>query len=247
MSGSSKGKFVYCFIDEGNFRDFGIRGIKNDSNVYTINYRDIAAVVSDEPLETYIPYEQDIETFQKVIERVMSEYTVIPVTFGTVAKNEKDILDFLEGNYDAIKELIVNFKGKIEMGLRVFWNESGFLEDVETDEIKRMKTELVEKEPTQMELLSLGEKVQSVANMMRNIYKAEIFDKLLKIAKDGCLNDVTNPKMILNAAFLIEKNDKEQFDEAVCNIYEKYSHKMIFKYSGPWPPYNFVKGINFNM
>ncbi len=46
--------------------------------------------------------------------------------------------------------------------------------------------------------------------------------------------------MILNAAFLIDKDKQEIFDEQVNIVIDKYKEKLDFKYSGPWPPYNFV-------
>lgn len=247
MSDDSIGIFIYGFIDECECKNLGIKGIRENSYVYTINYKDIAAAVSDEPLKTYVPYDKDIESFKKVIDSLMNEYTVIPVVFGTIARNENSIYKLLEENYEVLKALIEKFKGKVEMGLKVFWNQQGFLDDIETEEIKKMKEEMMNKEITYMEKAALGEKVEHVVNLMRDKYKREIFDKLLYISKDAKFNDNSNPKMILNAAFLIDKKDKRYFDELVDKLYIDNSNKMIFKYSGPWPPYNFVQGLSFKM
>ena len=46
--------------------------------------------------------------------------------------------------------------------------------------------------------------------------------------------------MIMNAAFLVERERESDFDQQVKAIAAKYEGKLSFKYSGPWPPYNFV-------
>ena len=46
--------------------------------------------------------------------------------------------------------------------------------------------------------------------------------------------------MILNAAFLVERDSAAQFDERVHEIAQQYEGRLRFNYSGPWPPYNFV-------
>jgi hypothetical protein len=45
--------------------------------------------------------------------------------------------------------------------------------------------------------------------------------------------------MIMNAAFLVARDLEQAFDAAVKDIGQRYD-KLTFKYTGPWPPYNFV-------
>ena len=46
-------------------------------------------------------------------------------------------------------------------------------------------------------------------------------------------------KMILNAAFLVARDREADFDAKVKEIDARYEN-LKFKYTGPWPPYNFV-------
>ena len=46
--------------------------------------------------------------------------------------------------------------------------------------------------------------------------------------------------MILNAAFLVERDKAAEFDAKVQEIARKYEGTLRFLYTGPWPPYNFV-------
>jgi len=53
-------------------------------------------------------------------------------------------------------------------------------------------------------------------------------------------NKPIGDKMIMNAAFLVEREREAEFDQKVKEIAAKYDEKLLFKYTGPWPPYNFV-------
>jgi hypothetical protein len=45
--------------------------------------------------------------------------------------------------------------------------------------------------------------------------------------------------MIMNAAFLVARDMEPAFDRSVKDIGQRFD-KLTFKYTGPWPPYNFV-------
>ena len=44
----------------------------------------------------------------------------------------------------------------------------------------------------------------------------------------------------MHAAFLVERDKAEIFDQKVSEIAQRYEGKLSFRYTGPWPPYNFV-------
>ncbi len=75
---------------------FGPIGIGSEpAEVHTVNYKDIAAVVSDTPLEVYDPTRENVLAHERVNETVMREHTVIPMSFGTVFKTREDIVELL--------------------------------------------------------------------------------------------------------------------------------------------------------
>jgi len=43
----------------------------------------------------------------------------------------------------------------------------------------------------------------------------------------------------MNAAFLVARDAEAEFDARVRDIGQRYD-TLTFKYTGPWPPYNFV-------
>ena len=76
---TSRGKYVYCIIEASDPLRFGPIGIgANPSDVYTVHFKELAAVVSDAPLEVLDSTREHVLAHERVNETVMREHTVIP-------------------------------------------------------------------------------------------------------------------------------------------------------------------------
>src|SRR6266436_9417020 len=68
----ARGKYVYCIIQASDPLRFGALGIGAEpADVHTVNYRDIAAVVSDTPIEVHDPTRENVLAHERVNETVM--------------------------------------------------------------------------------------------------------------------------------------------------------------------------------
>ncbi len=65
------------------------------------------------------------------------------------------------------------------------------------------------------------------------------FAPLDKIAIEVRKGEMFSERLLFNKSFLVNRSDIERFSEEVGRIRQKYKECKI-KYSGPWPPYNFV-------
>ncbi len=216
--------------------------------VYTINYLDLAMVVSDSPIVIYDPDRKNAIQHERVIARVMEEYTVIPASFGLIFKTEEDVYELLKEIYTEAKEALVKIDNKIELGLKVFWKKECFAQEIEKGhrELQKLKLEVARQRPASQESVyskkfRLGQLVEEAAARKRAVYIGEIYNGLKKYAAASTTNELVTPRMILNAAFLVDRNREKEFDEQVNRLYMKYHKILDFKYTGPWPPYNFVK------
>jgi hypothetical protein len=73
-----------------------------------------------------------------------------------------------------------------------------------------------------------------------NRFVRDIHETLKTAAVASRSNKPIGDRMILNAAFLVERDREKVFDDAVKEISRRYEDLLNFKYTGPWPPYNFV-------
>ena len=70
-------------------------------------------------------------------------------------------------------------------------------------------------------------------------YVASILNELRDVSVASRINKPIGDKMIMNAAFLISRNQESAFDRKIKAIASRLD-PLTFKYTGPWPPYNFV-------
>jgi hypothetical protein len=242
-SGDARGKYVYCVIQTGQPLSFGPIGIGAEpSEVHTVNYRDIAAVVSDTPIELHEPTRQNVLAHERVNETVMHQHTVIPMSFGTVFKTRDDIHELLRSAYDAFKDVLVKMQDKLEFGLKVLWDRDAVLKEleIENEDIRRLKNEISsQKGSTYFARMQYGRLVDAALQSRSERYVAEIFAELRPVSVASRANRPIGDKMIMNAAFLVLRDKEPDFDARVKAIGARYEN-LTFKYTGPWPPYNFV-------
>ena len=245
--GVPEGVYVYCIIESGEAKTFGSIGIGGRGDeVFTIHYRDLAAVVSRAPLLVYDPTRENALTHEHVQEIVMNEhgFTPVPMSFGTLFKTDDDTVEFLKDTYDALRDVLQKMKDKLEFGLKVNWDRESVLREIEAEneEIRRLKAEIETntQSSTYFARMQLGRLVEQALTDKSESYVRAIYDHLRDAAIASRSNKVIGDKMIMNAAFLVARDQAEDFDAKVHEIGKQFEGKLSFRYTGPWPPYNFV-------
>ena len=246
-SKGSQGVYVYCIIECAEPRAFGKIGIGGrGDDVYTVHYRDLAAVVSRAALQVYDPTRENALNHEHVNEVVMIDngFTPVPMSFGTLFKTEEDTIEFLKDTYDALRDVLLKMKDKLEFGLKVNWDRDSVLAEIETEneELRRLKAEIESNRQTSTYFarMQLGRLVEQALADKADAYVREIYDALQDAAIASRSNKVIGDKMIMNAAFLVARAKQDLFDERVHEIGKRFEGKLNFKETGPWPPYNFV-------
>ncbi|HET7746492.1 MAG TPA: GvpL/GvpF family gas vesicle protein [Vicinamibacteria bacterium] len=210
--------------------------------VHTVHYKELAAVVSDTPIEVFDATRENVLAHERVNEAVMRKMTVLPMSFGTVFKTHGDIIELLKAAYDAFMDVLNKMQGKVEFGLKVLWERDELLKDIEREDenVSRLKDEISsQKGSTYFARMQYGRLVDAALEQLSERYVNEIFDQLRPVSVASRANKPIGDKMIMNAAFLVTREKEAAFDAKVKEIGARYD-KLTFKYTGPWPPYNFV-------
>jgi len=239
----SSGKYVYCVIRSEQPLSFGPLGLGAEpAEVHTVHYRDICAVVSLTPIVVQDPTRENVLAHQRVNETVMQKHTVIPMSFGTVFKTDDDITELLRSAYDAFSDVLNKMQEKFEFGLKVLWDRDQIIREIEDDDedIRRLKSEISsQKGSTYFARMQYGRLIDAALQSRTERYVAEIFNALRDVSVASRSNKPIGDRMIMNAAFLVSREMEQAFDSRVKEIGQQYD-KLTFKYTGPWPPYNFV-------
>lgn len=237
-------KYIYCIIAAKEPETFGPLGIGDNGEVYTIGFKDIAAVVSNSPCKEYAISRENMLAHEKAIEKVMQKYSVLPVRFGTIAGNETKVKIILEKEYDQFIELFKIMEGKIELGLKALLNKEVIYKEIldKYENIKKLKETIETLSPEKSHYLrvEVGQMVSAALQKEKEECKDEIIADLSPVAEDTKINNNYGELMIVNAAFLVAKGKETIFDEKVRDLGEKYKEKIKFKYVGTIPPANFV-------
>jgi hypothetical protein len=246
---SKEGFYVYGIIAVAQRREFGPLGIGARGDlVYTLPYRDLAAIVSRSPIVKYAVTRENSLAHARVLERAMQEATVLPVRFCTIAEEESVLREkVLHARYQELSGLMGKMEGKIELGVRAMWTdlEAIFAEIVEDNrEIKAMKEQICHEKNEQRKYagkIHIGQMVQRSLEEKKRKEADELFEALKPLSIDWRRNQLYGDMNIVNAAFLVAKTGERAFDEKILELEQVYGTRKKIKYIGPVVPYNFVE------
>ena len=239
---------LYGIISGEKALDLGDVGI-DGKRVYTIAFDSISAVIShlpkhwfrDPPKETLL---KGLTTYQSVIEQVMKiQPSVIPIKFGSLLAREHTVRHVLKQGKQAILDSLKDIEHKVEMDVVALWPDiNEVLREIgETDDIKALKREAAAADPENVTALQIktGKRVKTLLDEKRAALQAEMLTPLSSIAEKYCHHSLMDDSMILNTAFLLEKEKTARLEDIVSGLDRRYEDQINFRIIGPLPFYSF--------
>ena len=233
--------YTYSVIDSKDTIDetiFGLEGV----GVHNISYRDIGVVVSELRQKLQETTDANVLKHEEVIEALMTKFTVLPVRFSTIFNTKEDLLSMVEFYYQDFKDNLARLRNKVEFGIKVIWPaetiKQGIIDtyqkikhNVSISTESPAKTFVKEK----FEKYIIDKEFQGEAD--RCI--AVVDDYFNKIAAEKRLKKLQTESLLLNAAYLVEKDKQDDFKKAFEQL-KNAPGDLKFLFSGSWPCYNFV-------
>jgi len=245
---SQPATYVYGVAPAEPFRDghppLRVPGIGGRSAVRTIVLGDLAAVVSDVPGVDIGLRRENLLDHQRVLEEVLRRSDVLPFSFGTVAGSDEEVRDvLLRDGYDSLLDQLGYVQGCVELEVKVFWEQQRLFQEIaqENDEVRALRDAIAEApDVTSAEKLTLGQLTEAEIEI-KSAWEADgVLDILEQHAVDLLVSPNLNETMLLNAAFLVAREQEGEFDGAVFGLGEAQAVRLIFNYVGPLPPYSFI-------
>ena len=242
----AEGQYLYAIAACPEPRQFAARAIGGRGDVVrTINYRRLAAVVSDSPDIEYENSRRNMMAHTLVLEEVMAQFNLLPVRFGTIAPGAGSVTTrLLAPRYEEFTGLLEQMRDRIELGLKAFWHEGAALAAAVRDNetVRRMRDALVGRsaEETYYERIRLGEEIAKALAQKRTRDEEAILSRIKPLVHKTRTNKIVGERMVVNAAFLVDRRNGPGVDDAVRKLDQEFSDRFMFKYVGPVPPYNFV-------
>ncbi|ARI76456.1 GvpL/GvpF family gas vesicle protein [Halobacillus mangrovi] len=239
------GVYVFCCIHVEDEKDFGsVHFEGEDRPIFTVSYKDAAMVAIEAPIKIYHPKKDNLMKHQQVISNVMeNENAVVPISFGNVFQSLEDTEVLLKNLYPQLAKLFPEVSNKIEIGLKVVGKKEWLENQVEQNEgVMKQKQNVANKSEAAgyFDRIKLGEMAQNFFNKLKKEVEHDIHESLTKLSVSAKSNETLGEKMLLNGAYLIDRDKEEAFDKKVNDLHERWKGKVDFKYTGPWPAYNFI-------
>lgn len=242
---SGRGRYVYCVVETEEPFELGPLGIGSEENVvYTVHEAGLAAVVSETPLRRYDPTRENLLAHEIVNETVMREYTMIPMSFGTIFRSDDDVAALLRSTAPELSEVLAAMRGKVELGLKVYWDREKAISELERENaaVRELKAEIAADAngSTYFARVQLGRLVEEALDERANALMWSVYEPLRPLSVASRTSKLIGDDMLLNVAFLVERAREDEFDQAVKRLTSRHEDLLTFKYTGPWPPYSFV-------
>ena len=242
------GKYIYCVIATNYDCNFGAIGIGGQGNlVSTIGFEGLCMVVSDHPLNKFVVNPENILAHQKVIEKVMKEFSsVIPVRFGTIAATPDEIRNLLQRRYSEFSELLRTFENMVEFNVKGHWKNMEVifkeidLENVEVQTIRKKVERESDPNLKKEKMASAGKMVENVLEQKKEQEAENILDVFKRTVFDHKKNKTSGDSMFMNTAFLVNSGREKEIDNIMSDLGDQYKDRIDFTYTAPLPIFNFI-------
>lgn len=239
-----RGKYIYGITKKKDLP----QNLKK-SGLSAVHHQGLSLVTGDEEYKDYHSLAKaeaikELTRHQQIIEKIMENFgTILPVKFGTILKDEKEVRLVLEKNCLFLQSTWQKMKDKIELDLVCFWNEQKAAQLVyqESKKIQNLQKNLIKKRKSTLEdKIALGKLVADCLTIKREKIASKILAELKKEVVASCNHSLADINMLLNQAFLIEKENEERFNHALNVLDSKFANLVKFRLVGPLPPYSFA-------
>jgi gas vesicle protein GvpL/GvpF len=205
----------------------------------------VAALASPIESATVRARRRDLLRHSDVLWTALGEATVLPLRFGVVFESEAAIVaDFLEPRHDELTTLLRRFEGRVELRVRALYREDAILGQIVRDNpgIARLREATRSNEPaaTLPLRIELGELVAAELQHRTRRDAQMLLGRLSPLAQGVDIDEEPIEHQVLRASFLVEEKRVPAFDEAMNELAERESERMVFKYLGPLPPHSFL-------
>jgi len=230
-----QGTYIYGIVGFPPELARGIQGLGGNP-VRLLPQGDVAAVMSPSPLSPWPLDEAHLILHETVVEDVMDTRPILPVRYNTLLRTEEAVITLLAERAQAFRSALERVAGRVEMGLRILWEpaaETGVSPDQEIEERGPGAEYLYQRLREERRRSRLQAEGETLIH--------ELQASFLPLAVESCLHPLPTKRLLLTAAYLVDRDRVEAFRKLVTKVWDDFQ-QLQFLLTGPWPPYHFVNG-----
>ena len=202
---------------------------------------DLAALVGSVPTERPLGRAADLRAHDRVLAGVVAAGTpVLPMRFGAVVTDDTAVVEeLLTPHRVEFGEALDALRGRVQYTVKVRYEQDNVLRElISTDPIIRRLRRQADDQAAQ---LRLGERIVRSLERMRPADASEVLTALMGTV-DVRVREVSVPDEVLNAAFLVDRNEVDDFETRVAQLAAERADRLRIALVGPTAAYDFVGG-----
>jgi hypothetical protein len=219
-------------------------GLGPSGKVSTVVHGDVAAIVSDVPGDRPLGTRDDLIAHETVVDTVAASTAVLPMRFPAVVEEEGVVEELLAPHHDRFVAALDELEGRVQYTLKGRYEQDVVLREVLTEhpEIAELQAEIrdLPEDATYHQRIRLGELVVGALEERRDDEAEQVVQRLEPYAVSVVVRDPGQPDDVVHAAFLVERERQQEFEDAVEEVGAELHERVRFRLLGPLAPYDFV-------
>ena len=234
------GVYLYAIIDQADTVPVITKAGIEDAEVYTIAYKDIAAVVSDISGELTVTDEM-VWRHEAIVEQLMVSYALLPIQLNTRLRDQTALANVMQQGYcDFVRDLN-RVRGSVELAVRVFWEaKSDGRQDDETLDAPHPSMTGEGAGRRYMMARFHKERGDQDIRQRANRLREKIHAELGPLAAQGDLKILRTSNQLMMGSYLVRFDRIGDFSERLVALGAEHP-EFHFTCTGPWPAYSFVE------
>ncbi|MBS3736833.1 GvpL/GvpF family gas vesicle protein [Candidatus Bipolaricaulota bacterium] len=170
--------------------------------------------------------------------------TLAPVSFGAIVDDLKAVKKISSENKEILEDTLEKINHKVEYGVKTYWDPDVVAREIgETDrKVQKLKKKVQKgKVGDQYQAtVEVGELIDDKIETKKEELRNTMLEYLTPVSDEWTSNEIFDERMAANLAFLLDRSSQDDFDKAMDSLGKSQPGYLTFKFSGPWPPFNFV-------
>ena len=214
------------------------------ADLRVVEMGDLGVIVGDAPENDAKATRDQALAHARVLEAAVLDAPVLPFRFGMVIPESEVGPELLGVRHDELAQLLDSVRNDVQFTMKADYREDAVLQEiVESDPTiaqLREQTRGLDEITARDIRIRLGELVSIALEQVRQHDVEQIVERLRPFSVSFAVEPLESDFMALNAAFLVERSQIHEFDEAAASLAKAQAERIHFTLLGPMPAYNFV-------
>jgi hypothetical protein len=236
--------YVYGVVSADAALPEGLRGLGPSGRVVLATHGRVGAVVGDVPLDRPLGTRDDLTAHESVVDSVAGVTTILPMRFPAVVVEQGVVDELLAPNEDYFLDALADLEGRVQFAVKGRYEQDVVLREVieDDDQIRALHERVrdLPEDASYYDRVRLGELVVAAIEQRRDIDAAGLYERLENVAANVAPHAPANPEDVIDAAFLVDRNAVDAFEEAVEAVGQANAGRIRLRLLGPLAPYDFV-------